>query len=93
MVQHNYQAADINNVDIILSHLRLTIVGVQAMYVIGDSGLNHQLLSYWAPGLPIHCVCMPDQHVCMSGTSTTESMISHVVEDCCGLTWINYHII
>jgi hypothetical protein len=40
VVQHKYEAASINDVDIILSHLRLTIVDTQVMYVTGISGVK-----------------------------------------------------
>jgi hypothetical protein len=40
--QHNYEAASINDVDIMLSHLRLTIVDTQVMYV---TGVNNFALS------------------------------------------------
>jgi hypothetical protein len=40
VLQHNDEVVDINNVGVILSHLRLTIVDTQVMYVTGVSGVK-----------------------------------------------------
>jgi hypothetical protein len=64
-MQHNYETASINDVDIILSHLRPTIVDTQVMYVVGVNGfeLSTIILLGTRFAHPLYVICLISMYV------------------------------